>query len=474
MKHLQRLIVFILVLPGLVCSSCRHRLREGFTYEPSFIGEIPESWFLSGDRSSFGFYEGFLINQGTEATLLFGDMKPIPIKGRFMIEGSFRTSPEGKAVLFFQPEGKHEASRIMEIMVNNDKLTVPGDRLSCKTGSILGVHNLFRAFVPHNEWFDLKMEWNDGMIELRVNNQILIDTHIDTDFTGMLLAGWENPHEGGVVECRMLRFTILPGKEGLNNNDVLIVRADSIGQVIRKLHAIYFPLVDFHTHLKGNLNIEKALDISSRSGIGLGIAPNCGKGFPITDDAGIFTYLDRMAGRPVFLGMQAEGREWVDMFSMQAVSAFDYVFTDAMTYTDDKGRRMRLWMPDEVFVDEEQAFMETLVSRLLGILDNEPIDIYVNPTYLPEVLAGEYERLWTEERMQKVIDALKRNGIALEINSRLRLPSEKFIRMAHGAGVKFSLGTNNVDSRLGRSEYGLEMIMKLNLGPEDMFVPFDR
>ena len=31
--------------------------------------------------------------------------------------------------------------------------------------------------------------------------------------------------------------------------------------------------------------------------------------------------------------------------------------------------------------------MDTLVDRTVGILEREPVDIYVNPTYLPDQLS---------------------------------------------------------------------------------------
>ena len=93
--------------------------------------------------------------------------------------------------------------------------------------------------------------------------------------------------------------------------------------------------------------------------------------------------------------MQAEGREWVTMFSQEAIAQFDYVFTDAMTFTDHRGKRVRLWIKDEVDVPDKQAFMEMLREKIVGILDDEPIDIYVNPTFLPDVIAKDYDALWT-------------------------------------------------------------------------------
>lgn len=50
--------------------------------------------------------------------------------------------------------------------------------------------------------------------------------------------------------------------------------------------------------------------------------------------------------------------------------------------------------------------MEMLVQRIETILTTEPIDIYVNPTYLPEIIAADCEKLWTEERMRRVIEAV--------------------------------------------------------------------
>ena len=208
-------------------------------------------------------------------------------------------------------------------------------------------------------------------------------------------------------------------------------------------------LTDYHVHLKGGLTLEEAIQMAKDRRMKFGIAENCGVGFPTTNDAALEPFLARLEGKPVYKAMQAEGREWVTMFSPETIAKFDYVFTDSMTWTNDRGKRMRLWIPNEVEIGDKQAFMDMLVERAVGILTNEPIDIYVNPTFLPEVIAAEYDTLWTEERMDRVIQAAVKNGVAIEINARYRLPSEKFIRKAKEAGAKFSFGTNNGDKNLG-------------------------
>ena len=157
--------------------------------------------------------------------------------------------------------------------------------------------------------------------------------------------------------------------------------------------------------------------------------------------------------------------------SPSAVAKFDYVFSDAMTFTDHRGKRTRLWIKEEVDVPDAEAFMEMLVEKTLGVLNDEPIDIYVNPTFLPAVIAKDYDKLWTQARMERVIDAAVKNGIAIEINAAYRLPSAAFIKLAKGKGAKFSFGTNNTDAKLGRLEYCVEMVRACGLTPEDMCQP---
>jgi hypothetical protein len=231
--------------------------------------------------------------------------------------------------------------------------------------------------------------------------------------------------------------------------------------------------VDYHVHPKGGLSVEDALRRSRESGIYYGLAINGGLGQPAPGDAGAEAFLAELAGKPVYKAFQAEGREWVGLFSNATLAKFDYIFTDGMTWSDDAGRRMRLWMPDEVgTIADPQRFMDMLVDRTVGIVTREPIDIYVNSTYIPDQLTAQYDALWTPARMRRVVDALASSGVAMEINNRRRIPSAAFIRMARQAGVKFACGTNNAGADdLGRNEYCAEMIKACDLRPEHFWTP---
>jgi hypothetical protein len=246
---------------------------------------------------------------------------------------------------------------------------------------------------------------------------------------------------------------------------------DDLYREVIRLGTENYPVVDYHVHLKGGLTVEQALENSRRLGINYGIAINCGLGFPVHSDDSVQQYLDSMKGQPCFIALQAEGREWRSLVSPASVARFDYVFTDAMTFTDNDGKRMRLWIDEEVgTIADAQAFMDMYVDRILGVM-REPIDIYANPTFLPRQIASGYETLWTPERRHKVIAAAIESNVAIEINNRYKIPSASFIKQAKAAGAKFSFGTNNADANLGRLEYPIQMVQECGLVWQDIFVP---
>ena len=110
--------------------------------------------------------------------------------------------------------------------------------------------------------------------------------------------------------------------------------------------------------------------------------------------------------------------------------------------------------------------MEMYVSRIEGVM-HEPIDIYVNPTFLPEPIRPQYDTLWTPARMKRVIDASVENDVAIEINARYKIPSPAFIKAAKSAGAMFSFGTNNAEAELGRLEYPMQMVKECGIQSQD-------
>jgi hypothetical protein len=448
---------------------------------PLFDGDSLSGWKAGEHPESFSVEGGVLVCRGPRAYLFYvGDVRGADFKN-FELEATVMTDRGADSGIQFHTRYQDRGSpnKGYEVQINNAHAGPRDDYEYKKTGSLCGVRNQYKSLVEDDEWFTLRVLVTGKRIQVRVGDVLVVDyTEPARPVRSAGQAGRRLSHgtfalechgERGKVQFKSVRVKPLPDDRGAAPLDPSAV--DERYAEILKLHENDFPLVDFHVHLKGGLTLEEALANSRRTGINYGIAPNCGLGFPITDDGGIRRFVQSMQGQPAFVGMQAEGREWVRLFSKEAVEQFDYVFTDAMTFTDDKGKRIRLWVRDEVQIDDKHAFMDMYVDRILSILNDEPIDVLANPTVLPACLRDEYEALWTDERMQKVIDAAAQNGVAVEINARNRVPSPKFIKRAKRAGVKFTFGTNNSGKNLGRLEYCLDMIEECGLTPSDMFLP---
>jgi len=264
----------------------------------------------------------------------------------------------------------------------------------------------------------------------------------------------------------------------------MITRREFTGMLVGALlPADELPLVDYHVHLDERITLEKALEISRQRGVRFGIVEHAGRpelGYRgmLTRDEDLRRYLDMLAGKPVYRGIQAEGLDWMDCFSPRLVAELDYVLTDALTVPQRvfKGAGgdeplIKLWTPAAKVIEDPQGFMDRYVDFHVEVMRREPIDILANPTFLPAAIEAEHASLWTRERMEKVIEAARRYGVAIEINSRYRLPSEDFLRLAHKAGVKFSFGSNIHGPDVGRLDYCLEMARKLGLSSRDIFQP---
>lgn len=254
----------------------------------------------------------------------------------------------------------------------------------------------------------------------------------------------------------------------------------ALGLVSRRLRGVLrdvpggeldFPLVDYHAHpFEGNVPLEKIIEAARERGVKLGVVEHGGHGQVLDNDEAVKRYVAKLAGYPVYKGMQAEGLDWRKCFSKEVVAQLDYVLSDALTLPEKDGKKARIWT-SELHIEDPQDFMERYVAFNVQVITEEPIDICANPTFLPDAIAAQYDALWTKERMMKIIEAARKENVAIEINSRYNIPSLAFLRLAKEAGVKFSFGTNNRDLEVGKLDYSVKMAKELGLTGNDMFVP---
>jgi hypothetical protein len=448
-----------------------------------FNGRNLEGWRASENPGSWKVLDGQLGGDGPRSHLFYAGPVQEASFRNFELEVEALAMPGANSGIYFHTAYQEQGfpQKGFEVQINNTATGEGSYRERKKTGSLYGVRNTYKQLVRDGEWFRVQIAVRGKNIQVRLNGSLLVD--YTEPAPPVIAEGSERGrfldrgtfalqcHDpGSKARFRRIAVTLLPDDVPTPGEAPPV---DDVFRQIITLGARNIPLVDYHVHVRGGLTVEGALAKSRRDGLQYGLAVNCGKGFQVQDDAGARRFVESLAGLPVFVGMQAEGREWTQMFSRDAVRLFDYVFTDAMTWTDNRGRRMRLWVPAEVgTIADPQEFMETLVEQTIGILEREPIDIWANPTFLPEAIAKDYDRLWTEERMHKVIRAAARNGVAIELNNRYRLPSAAFVRMAKETKCQFALGSNNGGAEtLGRSEYGLRLIEECKLRWQDFYVP---
>ena len=391
----------------------------------------------------------------------------------FQIQGQALTEKDAEASLLFHTDGESG----YEVLFHNGP--IDGSR---KTGSLSAIRNLYRSLAQDEEWFDFEVAVRGQNIAVKINGTDVVcytepkqPYRIDA-YAKRLIGSGNIILQGkqGTVKFRNLAITPLEA-DAVNPNDTL-PPVDEQNDAIIRLQQQNFPVIDYHVHLKGGLTKEIAHALSMNYGINYGVAPNAGEGGVgrmLADDKEVYEYFEEVKPLPFLCGVQGEGRKWTATFSQEALGIFDYLFTDAMTIMDHKNRNSRIYRAEEVHYDgvTKEQYMEQIVDQTVKILTNEPADIFANPTYIPEDMQADYDKLWTDERINRVLDVMKEHSIALEINPRYKIPSLKIIQMAKDRGLKFTFGTNNVNANFGKLEYCIEAIEQCGITTDDLWFP---
>ncbi|GMV92608.1 MAG: hypothetical protein AMXMBFR82_23860 [Candidatus Hydrogenedentota bacterium] len=234
------------------------------------------------------------------------------------------------------------------------------------------------------------------------------------------------------------------------------------------------PPIDLHVHLD-NSTIDDVVRLSEERNIRFGIVEHAGtkeNQYPVvlSNDAELETYLTMLDGKPVYKGVQAEWIDWMDCFSRDTLARLDYVLTDMMTWPGMGGKRQKMWEPG-LDIGDPATFMDRYVDWYVENMERMPIDILANVSWLPEPFAADYDRLWTETRVGRVVDVAVKHGIAIEISSGFNLPKRPWLEQAKAVGLKFSFGSNGRYPNMGLLDYSLATARELGLTEADLFTP---
>jgi len=229
-------------------------------------------------------------------------------------------------------------------------------------------------------------------------------------------------------------------------------------------------MMDLHCHMTNWFTIDEIMEISKERNVKFGIVEHPGKNYAIKNDEHLRKYIEKLREYPVYIGLQPVHLNWSKDFSQELLDKLDYVLMDPQTIPLGDDQYNRIWTLDS-HVENIDEFMVQYMAYSMEILENEPIDIFGWPLFLPVCIAREYYQLWMEERMQLIISKAKAKGIAIEINQMAHVPHEAFIKMAKAEGLKFSFGSDSRNPRAGYLPYCEEMINTCKLTSSDMYVP---
>jgi len=237
-----------------------------------------------------------------------------------------------------------------------------------------------------------------------------------------------------------------------------------------KREEIDYEYMDLHVHEARQFSIDEIIKISEEKKVKFGIVQHPGSNYGIKTDKDLEDYIKRLRKYPVFIGLQPVFRDWSKDFSKELLSQVDYILMDPQTIPDENKSYMRIWQFD-TRVDDTPAFMKKYMDHCIGILDNEPINIFGWPLFLPVCIARDYYEIWTEEKLQTIIQLAKARNIAIEINEMAHVPHEAFIKDAKSEGLKFTFGSDARDNRAGDMVYGKRVAEACGLSGDDFYVP---
>lgn len=232
------------------------------------------------------------------------------------------------------------------------------------------------------------------------------------------------------------------------------------------IEGVEFPLIDYHVHLSFNFTIQKAVELSKSRNVKFGIVEHPGAQYAIKNDDDLKSYINKLEDYPVYIGLQPMRLGWADGFSKKLLDKLDYILMDADTIPLEDDKVLSIWRHNN-YIEDVDAFMEMYMEHIEHILTNEPINIFARPTYLPVNFARYYDKVWTDDRVDKIIGLAKQRNIALEISTPMHVPGKKFILQAKEKGIKFTLGTNARNEDAGKFHYGIQMIKECKLTKDD-------
>ncbi len=472
----------VVILPDSVHTAA---LAAEQGWVPLFDGRSLDGWRASEDAAAWHLEDGCLVFRGGRSHLFYDGPIADHQFRNFELEVECWTAPGCNSGVYFHTAFQQDGfpDQGYEVQINNTYVAQGNYREIRRTGSLYAVRDIAQPFVPDRRWFTIRIRVTGPRVRVHVDDHLLVDytqpaaPYRSKGFVGRLLnsgtIGLQGHDVDSEVRFRRVAIRLLPDDADASQPERGSDEGYGVSEnLLDRIFGEGLPFIDYHIHLRGGMTIDQALERQAATGFNVGVLENIGEGWPIHLDEHLRWFIGQAQGKPVYLGVQVNDRDWFTKHDRALLEQLDYVLADTMIMTmpDDQSPPVKLWMPDLYTIADPHAWMERYLRHNLQILD-EPVSILANPTYLPPAVAPLYDELWTDQRMRLVIAKAVERGIALEIPARSAYPSDRFITMAKAMGAKFTFGSNNFDPVPITMQRCFEAIKTYGLTKHDCWVP---
>lgn len=460
MKNLHLIILTLVCLPVIIGYSQEKKAEDWIDL---FNGKDLSGWKVGESPESFKVVDGLLMVNGQRSHLFYIGDGTSPVFKNFELNIEVMAYKNANSGIYFHTIYQEEGwpKNGYEVQVNNSYNGTQGFKEIKKTGSLYGIKNVYKPYAKDSSWFTMNIRVVGRRVQIKVDDKIVTD-HIEpltsSRFLGQGTFALQGHDPGSTVLYKNIKVRRLD-----NEREEPEQQAEYLSIV--KVQSQNFAFIDTHVYADRDFNINAALKAFYSTGINLGIVVSDSI---VKNDQEISAFINQYKAYPVFLGLEVSDINTSNV--LKATSAqFDYVIGEIDEFKNSKGKKISLRSVNKI--TDREAFMNDYVRAIVENLNKKILNIWAAPTLLPKSIAIHYTTLWTKERMLKVIEAAKQNGVAIEINNGLKIPSIEFLKLAKAKGSTFSSSGMYRNGKMNEPVYFMEAIEKCKLDYKDIYIP---
>lgn len=235
---------------------------------------------------------------------------------------------------------------------------------------------------------------------------------------------------------------------------------------------------DCHAHSTfsdGALSIEQVVERAAALGVRPSVSDHISRDVSRTIDSvgGVRRYLDALEQAPVLRGGEFcyHDNLWREVPD-DLVRRFTHRLGSLHAVRLRTGTLVHVFSRHDADGLDPQTYMDDHIAWLESFAKEMPVDILSHPTLIATPFRKlPAEELWTEEREERVVNALFAANIAFEISNRYT-PPERLVKRAVDRGVRISLGSDgHTFEQVANISTPLATARKLGVKDEDLYDP---